>query len=199
MRTCATLALAIVLLLVSQGDAVPVQFAQNGHWYEYVPERLSWEPALASAATRSYDGLAGHLATVTSAEENSFIRALVADAEWGAWLAGSDRAVEGDWRWTAGPENGVAFWLGDASGHAPGGAYKNWAPFEPNNTNVENAVAIWGPHGASGVNDWGHWNDFQATDTQGFVVEYSVAEPATAYLLLPAAIRLTVTYRRRRK
>jgi len=188
MNTRIAIVVVAIMLHAVPGSAAPVQWSQNGHWYEHVSERLNWSDALASAATRSYQGLPGYLATVASAQENDLIRSLLNDAEWGAWLAGSDAAVEGEWRWMAGPETGTLFWLGNASGHAPAGAYENWAPFEPNNTNVENAVAIWGPHGASGPNDWGLWNDFQATDTQGFVVEYSVPEPNTVLLLLPVMV-----------
>jgi hypothetical protein len=53
------------------------------------------------------DGLRGYLATVTSAEENAFITGKVGTAS--AWLGGTDRGHDKDWRWTDGPEAGVSF------------------------------------------------------------------------------------------
>lgn len=184
---------------VTSTQAAPVQWATNGHYFEYVPDRLNWSAAQASAASRSFLGMPGYLASVTSAGENDFIKTLLTNAEWGAWLGGSDADQEGTWKWTAGPEAGTPFWIGDAKGSAPNGRYQNWAGFEPNDTNGEDVVAIWGPNGAGGGTYYGTWNDFQASDTQGFVVEYSaVPEPTSLTLatITMAAIGLWVAKRR---
>ena len=49
-------------------SAVPVQFALNGHWYERVDAPVTWEQANQDAAARG-----GHLATITSIDENLFL------------------------------------------------------------------------------------------------------------------------------
>ncbi|MCX6834361.1 MAG: lectin-like protein, partial [candidate division Zixibacteria bacterium] len=51
----------------------PVSEGGNGHWYAYLPSTLSWDQARAAAVRFEKDGVAGHLATVTSEAENSFI------------------------------------------------------------------------------------------------------------------------------
>jgi len=47
------------------------------------------------------------------------------------WLGASDSATEDDWRWVQGDD---AFWSGDQSGSAVGGAFESWATGEPNGT-----------------------------------------------------------------
>lgn len=44
------------------------------------------------------------------------------------WLGGSDTAAEGEFVWLAGDQ----FWMGDASGQAPAGAYARFLGGEPN-------------------------------------------------------------------
>jgi hypothetical protein len=168
------LALCFVAILQSQVLAAPTQWSVSGgnnHFYEYVPTRLNWESARSAATGSIFLGQPGYLATITSAGENEFVRGLIADAAWAAWLGGSDIAAEGTWTWTDGPEAGVVFWSGGPVG------YNNFAQFEPNNVNNEDAVSMWGPNGGNGASYWGQWNDFQASDTHGFVVEYAVPEP----------------------
>jgi hypothetical protein len=193
MRIILAGAMLLVMGAVTDASAAPVQWAGNGHYYEYVPTRLNWAGALADSNSRTYLSLSGYLATVSSAAENTFVSSLLVDAEWGAWLAGSDAAVEGEWRWVAGPELGQQFWQGDQHGAPVAGAYNGWGNNEPNNLNNENALAVWGPNGANGATSWGQWNDFQGSDTQGYVVEYSaVPEPSTLLLSVFGGIAFTV-------
>ena len=92
----------------------------NGHWYRVeqgaLTGNLTYTQALNAAA-----GYGGYLATITSGEENAFIHGLIQGiqlngsisdqlANRGAWLGGSDAAVEGIWVWQTGPETGQAFW-----------------------------------------------------------------------------------------
>jgi len=197
MRLIVVLILFLALGPVVEALAAPVQWSANGHYYEYVPTRLNWSAALAEANSRSYLNLPGYLATVTSADENAFVSSLLANAEWGAWLAGSDAAVEGEWRWVAGPEAQQIFWQGDQHGAPVAGAYNNWATNEPNNLNTENSLAIWGPNGANGATSWSQWNDFQGSDTQGYIVEYSaIPEPSTRLLsVLGGAVLMAWSFR----
>ena len=98
----------------------------GGNYYEFVPvsdpftgENNSWFTAKAAAEARIYNGVNGHLATVTSQAENDFLFSLVSGSFsgfQGAWLGG--KAPEG---WLHGPENGMAF------------SYTHWGGIEPNN------------------------------------------------------------------
>ena len=128
-------------LTAGAASATPTLWADNGHYYEFVGVGLTFDAALSAAASATpIAGYESYLATITSEEENTFIadlelaaRGTLADT----WVAGSDREVEGVWRWIAGPEAGQIFWMGGGSGSggaAPAGAYPNGAnSVEPNN------------------------------------------------------------------
>ena len=142
----------------------------NGHFYQFVgPSEISWSSALAAAAGSSLYGLQGYLATITSAQEQSFIQSRVPGL--GSWMGASDAGHEGDWRWATGPEGlanggaGTPFWSGDSGGSAVAGAYTHWASLEPNNNNnIENYGLI-----ASG----GGWNDVpESFNITRYIVEY---------------------------
>jgi hypothetical protein len=69
--------LAAWSLFAFGASAAPIEFT-NGHYDEYVPaEHSSWTDANAAASSLSYAGLPGHLATVTSPEENAFVTDLL--------------------------------------------------------------------------------------------------------------------------
>ena len=149
-----------------------VQSGGNGHCYAFVNQNVDWATALALAGDTAHEGVTGHLATLTSAEENAFAALTVAQGAL-AWVAGSDDGTEGSWTWRAGPEAGMAF------------GYTNWAPGEPNNCcNGENYLHVnWGAGGS--------WNDHGGPgnpgQVNGFLIEFSampVPEPMTGLLLL---------------
>src|SRR5688572_9344132 len=121
----------------------PILNPANGHYYQHVgPYAFSFQQALAGAQASSYLGIPGHLATITSAEENAFLCATFPSRT--AWIAASDAAVEGEWRWVAGPEAGQLFYKHEAfvpPGYVTGTsyAYEKWPrsstgqQIEPNN------------------------------------------------------------------
>ena len=99
----------------------------NGHCYQAVLEGLSWSDAEAACET-----VGGHLATISSAEENAFVFSLVSgnDAFWyldgvgnglGPWLGGyqepGSQEPDGGWKWVT----GEAF------------SYTNWETDQPDN------------------------------------------------------------------
>jgi hypothetical protein len=49
--------------------SAPVQWSENGHYYEYMDNLLFWEDAAIAAETMSYMGHPGYLCTITSVEE----------------------------------------------------------------------------------------------------------------------------------
>ncbi len=137
----------------------------DGHFYEYVNASVTWDQANTAASTRTYYGLQGYLATVTSAEENSFIRNKISNM---IWLGGSDNETEGTWKWVTGPEgeNGTVFYSG---GSAYDGNYINWntANNEPNSSQANEDYLM-----MYSSNYPGEWNDIYSTKTYGYVVEY---------------------------
>jgi hypothetical protein len=120
-KTAALLVAATLLgTVVRSARSQPLPF--NGHYYEYVESSLNWTDARAAAAAISYDGVFGHLATVTSQTENDFLfsfRPSPTGTFRGAWIGA--RVASGIQTWVVGPETTSAL------------VYKNWGGIEPNN------------------------------------------------------------------
>ena len=78
----------------------------------------TYAEALELAAATSINGVAGHLVTVETEDEDNFLRAHYATAAVGAtggiWLSASDASTEGTWAWTSGNLNTLVFWQGNA-------------------------------------------------------------------------------------
>ena len=156
----------------------------TGHFYEFIPNlNVSWTQARDLAEQRSYYGLPGYLATITSREE-----AILSgeQAQGTGWIGASDAAEEGTWKWVTGPEVGTqleTFWIGDANGYAPNGAFENWDAGEPNNLNDEDyGHVITNP----AIGPRGSWNDLPVQGgggdyaAQGYIVEYGYGGPDDA-------------------
>ena len=151
----------------------------NGHFYEYVSTVLPWASAFSAATNRTFQGMRGYLATITSPEENDFIRTkLLADA----WIGGSDDfnyinaaagstvyanqgAAEGKWYWVTGPEKGLQFSQNNHSPVSFNGRYQNWAGGEPNDSGSEHYAQFY-------YNNNGRWNDLRSSHTLAYMVEY---------------------------
>lgn len=175
-------------------QAAPVQWSVssggNGHYYEYVSLGGSvntWTEARADALSRTYLGLSGYLATVTSSAENNFLSSSISSST--GYIGGSDEATEGIWKWMDGPEAGTVFYgTGAASG-----SFTQWNPGEPNNVNDEDYL-----HTNFGTA--AGWNDIpNAGWTAGYFVEYSAAVPEPGSLALVALGMAGAGFVRRRK
>ena len=87
----------------------------NGHRYRVFNEALTWTEAQAYC-----EGLGGHLATLTSTEENDYVYQLVRNAGYtSAYFGFTDCDVEGTWVWITGEPT----------------SFTNWHSGEPNNDN----------------------------------------------------------------
>ncbi len=143
----------------------------TGHYYEYVPALgITWTNAKAAAELRTYYGLQGYLATITSLDEAQLSGKQAGGA---GWIGGSDAAVEGVWRWVTGPEAGTIFWNGLSNGSSPNFAF--WNTGEPNQAGDEDYAHVTAP----GVGNTGSWNDLSNTGNltgnyqpKGYIVEY---------------------------
>jgi Tol biopolymer transport system component len=158
------LVIMVVGLLVTSVRANPVQWPENGHYYELVivTSRHTWDQARDEAENRTYLGSPGYLATIHSAEENAFILNLVSSTGGitGVWLGGfqPEGSVEpnGGWRWvTSEPWN-----------------YTNWDPPNPNNAvggTEDYLQMLTGP-----PYHVGKWSDISNNnaDLRPYIVEY---------------------------
>jgi hypothetical protein len=162
----------------------------TGHYYEYIPSLgITWTNANTAANLRTYFGLQGYLATLTSQVEADFSGSQAAGT---GWIGGSDAATEGVWQWVTGPENGTTFWNGTAGGSSPNFAF--WNTGEPNQSGNEDYAHITHPN----VNPNGSWNDLSNTGAasgdyqpQGYVVEYG-GMPGDPTLNITAVTTITV-------
>jgi hypothetical protein len=177
--------------------ATPVAFGANFYDFIQVPDPFTgnnnaWATASAAAAASVFNGVSGHLATITSQAENDFLFGLVSGSFSGfkgAWLGG--KAPEG---WLVGPETGQGF------------SYTNWGGIEPNNNgfaymNIGTLFAGIGPgkwaddSGVQGVPDPN--ND----PVIGYFVEYegaaAVPDPSSWLLLASGLAGLAVQRRKR--
>ncbi|TDN39155.1 T9SS type A sorting domain-containing protein [Hymenobacter sp. UV11] len=163
----------------------------TGHYYEFVSAPgICWSAAKAAAAARTYRGVQGYLATITFAGEKEF---LTGRAEGQYWFGASDAAVEGDWRWTTGPEAGTLIWKGNASGY--GLAYTNWLPGQPDD--YQNQYRPAGEDYGILYGNSGLWNDADDCNTggttAGYLVEYGGLEACTPVLYSLGTVSITVS------
>jgi hypothetical protein len=118
----------------------------NGHWYQRVEYGMTWNQAQATA-----ESMGGHLATITSPAENSFVHSI---GFFACWLGGYQvpGACEPDcgWRWITGEPM----------------VFLNWTAGEPNNAvGTENRLHFF---------EWTSlWNDHQEYSVFQSIFEWS--------------------------
>ena len=101
------------------------------HFYQYIQQpSKSWQQAASDCSSRSYMGMQGYLATITSAREHAEV---CGRSTFSAWL-GAQTDSSDVWRWVTGPESteaqgaGRAFWAGENI--YQGGMPVDWLSFD---------------------------------------------------------------------
>ncbi len=159
----------------------------NDHFYTLSSGNSSWTNARNSAASSSYYGYQGYLATFTSAAENTFVSNFINANSWigcsdnagvvnsavGFTKYANQTAAEGKFHWVTGPETGTQMRTGNASlgnlGSPIAGVYQNWSASEPNDYSSAGTV---------GQEDYGHafsnglWNDYPNGQSIKSIIEY---------------------------
>ncbi|MCK4408903.1 MAG: hypothetical protein KAW67_02390 [Candidatus Eisenbacteria sp.] len=150
---------AIALLATPIAHADPVQWSGNGHFYDVVAESRTWTSAWTQAASMTWGQYRGHLATVTSAEEQAFLEATFGELLNMSFLGGYQSPTSAPpadkWHWLTGEP-----W-----------SFTHWASGEPND--------VGGPEYWIEVQQIGTtymWNDWGPNDgvRPRFVVEYEL-------------------------
>ena len=127
--------------VISKSDNLD-EFYYNGHYYAIFDKIDSWEEAKIYC-----EELGGHLATITSLDEDNYLLRKLSELSISScWIGGTDSANEGVWTWVTGEEF----------------SYANWGNGEPNNQGNEDYIEIGGTS----------WNDKYSVDTLGFICEW---------------------------
>jgi hypothetical protein len=157
-----------LMALPRAAQAAPIMNPDNGHYYEGVARSAgtTWNAANDAANARTYMGMHGHLATVTSPAESSFILQKLPEAIAGYYCLGGIQShglldPAAGWQWVTGEPWGYTNW------HVVDGTEPNDAYGIGTGSNDENKLQFWAQGDAP-------WNDIRPTSVEsgGFVVEY---------------------------
>jgi hypothetical protein len=181
MKSVLTLVGVITFLSVAvPAHAVPIQWVDNGHYYEAVQANITWDQSKAAAAAMSYLGLQGHLVTLTSAQENTFVATLNPAPGYYTLGGSQSRAAttfDTGWSWVTGEPWVFTSWNGFPTGPEP----------NDGNDGIENGSENYLSFWDSGLTVW---NDYPGAPGFGYIVEYEgaqqtnpVPEPASMLLL----------------
>ena len=119
----------------------------RGHRYMVFYEKLSWHDAETKC-----ESLGGHLATITSPEENKFVLGLLnPDGRYVYWLGGTVEETEGVWQWITGEKFSFTLWN---AGEPNGGSYENYLELS----------TVWSGR-------W-NWNDTITVSANAYVCEW---------------------------
>lgn len=135
----------------------------NGNYYQYFDESMTWEEANAKC-----EELGGHLATITSQDEQDFIYSLIKEGTKNDYFLGGLNPQENIISWTT-EENAV---------------YSNWNRGEPNDSAgyYEQYIEI--------IRNTGKWNDTRnyLLDQNGFICEWEgITYTLKAYTAYPGS------------
>jgi hypothetical protein len=121
----------------------------NGHSYYRSTGSATW-----TTARTNCSNMGGHLVTITTSGEQSFLYGL-----WpSGWIGLTDEVVEGTWRWVTGETY----------------SYTNWNSGEPNNSGNEDYVQF--------VSN-GRWNDLNNNSSLPYVLEFEYLVTTSSWAL----------------
>ncbi len=176
----------------SLGDGL--QFAGNGHFYEFVATRLTWQQASDAASARRYFGLQGYLPTILSQAEADFVLNKLGGQA--AWIGARDLPTADEWRWVTGPEGREDAGRGRIFSRVStpvNGQYVNWNANEPNHAGSGSVGYFIGQGCSFPTCVPGKWDDVAPDSVNdGYVVEYG-GLPNDPTVTLAGTAQVTVT------
>lgn len=187
--------LLALITLAAPLRSAPVQWPTsqggNGHYYDWVPGTLSWTDAKNAAASSTFGGVHGYLATITTQSENDFFASQFSQTSGQTligWLGGfQDRTAPdysepaGGWRWVTGePWSYTSWWTAKGLPDDFGG-HQDFLRTQPVGSTV-------------------YWDDIQENPgsggVAGYFVEYPVPEPAALGVLILGGLVFLTRVRR---
>lgn len=173
------------IIFTAGGNTTPLGLSPvvtGNHFYQFIRTNITWQDARATAATLSTNGLSAHLVTITSAEENEFIRVNFATnlVNEFAWIGGREPVSNGVWHWDVGPEANLPFSINATP--TPPFNYANWGTGEPSNSRTNEDYLMFNLGTALGGINNGQWADAVPTNSPadpvvGFLVEFEPIPP----------------------
>ncbi len=186
---CTIILMMLSSLVVAEPIEWPVSEGGNGHYYQLAYSPAIWSEAKSNAEVVTYIGekgnlaMKGHLATITSEDENTFILNAFKTKGFNSssWIGGfqppESSEPTGDWRWVTGEP-----W-----------EFTNWNRTEPNDSAGEDCLAI-------NLTDYpGQWADYHGglnpeeqtpSVRSSYIIEYENSEPTTLSPLAVAGLLL---------
>ncbi len=155
----------------------PTSVGGNGHWYEAFGESpttdgsfMRWDDAKVAAENMEFMGSTGHLATITSQEENEYLTETFPASMFngallyiGGFQPEDADEPDGDWMWVSGEEF----------------TYTNWGANEPNSDGEDRME----------IRTNGTWNDVTGSFVGAYIVEFSpIPEPNTIALIFGSLV-----------
>jgi len=160
----------------------------NGHYYQYVQaSQITWFDANSAASSSSFEGLPGHLVTITSSPEDAFVDLMLGEYQAvEAWAGGyqspfNETNPTQGWTWVNAE--------GAFAGVNGGDTYSNWAQAgvgwwsnQPDDAFGPGTEQFLGLHIFGSENGWNDEGNLEPIS--GYVVEYEsetapVPEPST--------------------
>lgn len=168
--------LFLVTAWVSSASGQAVFFPGTGNYYDFVTTNVTWAEAQDLATSQVLFGVQGHLATLTTQEENDFLLdSFGGDSGW-IGLSQAPGSIE--------PDQGFEWVTGEEF------AFTSWNGIEPNNAfGNENFVEFFN----------GNWNDLGPTSNRRYYVEFetsAIPEPSAVSIVIAG---ISVLLGRRRK
>ncbi len=144
------------MITIHPAFAEPVRNPENGHYYEYIDSSdISWYAAAFYSEISEFDEIRGHLATITSQDENDYVNSLITNNT-KAWIGLYDSVNEGTHKWVTDEIY----------------SYTNWDTNQPEQFHNDEDYGFFQGNNSK-------WSDVSNDHSHptGYIIEYSIFEP----------------------